>query len=99
MLVEIVFAWPGLGRLLYEATLARDYSLLMAMFLIAALGVVLGNLATDLVYTRLDPRVRLDRPARHDVLGGSVGTRSGWLARYRRQPGATAGLALALAVV
>ena len=63
VLVEIVFAWPGLGRLLYEATLARDYSLLMAMFLIAALGVVLGNLATDLVYTRIDPRVRLDRPA------------------------------------
>lgn len=63
VLVEIVFAWPGLGRLLYEATLARDYSLLMAMFLVAALGVVLGNLVTDLAYTRLDPRVRLDRQA------------------------------------
>jgi peptide/nickel transport system permease protein len=62
VLVEIVFAWPGLGRLLYEATLARDYPLLMAMFLVAALGVVLGNLVTDLAYTRLDPRVRLDRP-------------------------------------
>jgi peptide/nickel transport system permease protein len=61
VLVEIVFAWPGLGRLLYEATLARDYPLLMAMFLIAALGVVIGNLVTDVVYTRLDPRVRLDR--------------------------------------
>ncbi len=62
VLVEIVFAWPGLGRLLYEATLARDYPLLMAMFLVSAFGVVLGNLITDWVYTRIDPRVRLDAP-------------------------------------
>lgn len=60
VLVEIVFAWPGLGRLLYEATLARDHPLLMTMFLVVAFGVMLGNLITDLVYTRIDPRVRLD---------------------------------------
>jgi peptide/nickel transport system permease protein len=60
VLIEIVFAWPGLGRLLYEATLARDYPLLMAMFLVSAFGVVLGNLITDLIYTRIHPRVRLD---------------------------------------
>lgn len=60
VLIEIVFAWPGLGRLLYEATLARDYPLLMAMFLVSAFGVVLGNLVTDLLYARIDPRVRLD---------------------------------------
>ncbi len=58
VLVEIVFAWPGLGRLLYDATLARDYPLLMAMFFLSALGVVAANLGTDLVYARLDPRVR-----------------------------------------
>lgn len=57
VLVETVFAWPGLGRLLYEATLSRDYPLLMAMFFVASLGVVLFNLITDLIYTRLDPRV------------------------------------------
>ncbi len=58
VLVEIVFAWPGLGRLLYEATLARDYPLLMGMFIIASVGVVTSNLITDVVYVRLDPRVR-----------------------------------------
>jgi peptide/nickel transport system permease protein len=58
VLVEIVFAWPGLGRLLYEATLARDYPLLMGMFVMASAGVVTSNLITDVVYARLDPRVR-----------------------------------------
>lgn len=58
VLVEIVFAWPGLGRLLYDATLSRDYPLLMAIFFLSAVGVVAANLGTDLVYARLDPRVR-----------------------------------------
>jgi ABC-type dipeptide/oligopeptide/nickel transport system permease component len=57
-LTEIVFAWPGLGRLLYEATLGRDYPLLMAAFLILSVAVVLANLLTDLAYAALDPRVR-----------------------------------------
>jgi peptide/nickel transport system permease protein len=59
VLTEIVFAWPGLGRLLFDATLARDYPLLMAIFLLLSLTVVAANLATDLVYTVVDPRVRL----------------------------------------
>jgi peptide/nickel transport system permease protein len=58
VLTEIVFAWPGLGRLLYDATLTRDYPLLMAIFEVSTLAVVLANLATDLVYAALDPRVR-----------------------------------------
>jgi peptide/nickel transport system permease protein len=58
VLTEIIFAWPGLGRLLYDATLARDYPLLMAIFLVVSTSVVLANLLTDLVYTALDPRVR-----------------------------------------
>jgi peptide/nickel transport system permease protein len=57
VLVEIVFAWPGLGRLLYEATLARDYPLLMALFLITSGCVVTANLVTDIIYTKIDPRV------------------------------------------
>jgi peptide/nickel transport system permease protein len=57
VLVEIVFAWPGLGRLVYGATLARDYPLLLATFLVSAVGVVLANLVTDLLYALLDPRV------------------------------------------
>lgn len=59
VLTEIIFAWPGLGRLLYDATLARDYPLLMSIFLAASASVIVANLVTDLLYGRLDPRVRL----------------------------------------
>ncbi len=59
VLTEIIFAWPGLGRLLYDATLSRDYPLLMAMFIVASVSVVTANLLTDLTYGMLDPRVRL----------------------------------------
>ena len=58
-LTETVFAWPGLGRLLLDAALKRDYPLLTAIFLLVSLVVVAANLLTDLVYTALDPRVRL----------------------------------------
>jgi peptide/nickel transport system permease protein len=58
VLTEIIFAWPGLGRLLYDATLARDYPLLMGIFLFVALSVIIANLVTDIAYTFLDPRVR-----------------------------------------
>ena len=59
VLTEIIFAWPGLGRLLFDATTSRDYPLLMAMFLVASLSVIVANLITDIAYTLLDPRVRL----------------------------------------
>jgi peptide/nickel transport system permease protein len=59
VLTEIIFAWPGLGRLLYDATLARDYPLLMGIFLVAAISIIVANLVTDLAYALLDPRVRL----------------------------------------
>ncbi len=59
VLTEIIFAWPGLGRLLYDATLSRDYPLLMSIFLVASVSVIVANLLTDLVYGALDPRVRL----------------------------------------
>ena len=59
VLTEIIFAWPGLGRLLFDATTARDYPLLMAMFFVASVSVIVANLLTDVAYTALDPRVRL----------------------------------------
>jgi len=59
VLTEIIFAWPGLGRLLFDATTSRDYPLLMAMFLVAAVSVIVANVVTDIAYTFLDPRVRL----------------------------------------
>jgi peptide/nickel transport system permease protein len=58
VLVEIVFAWPGLGRLLLSSLLARDYPILLGMFLLISLAVILANLITDLAYARLDPRIR-----------------------------------------
>ena len=58
VLTEIVFAWPGLGRLLYDATLSRDYPLLMGIFLLVGTSVILTNIVTDVAYAVLDPRVR-----------------------------------------
>jgi peptide/nickel transport system permease protein len=57
-LTETIFAWPGLGRLLLDATLSRDYPLLMAIFIMVSVTVIAANLLTDLVYTLLDPRIR-----------------------------------------
>ncbi len=57
-LTETIFAWPGLGRLLLDATRNRDYPLLMAIFILVAVTVVVANVITDVVYTLLDPRVR-----------------------------------------
>jgi len=56
--VEVVFNWPGLGTLTVEALTARDYPVLQGVFLLLSVAVVLANLAADLVYGLLDPRVR-----------------------------------------
>jgi peptide/nickel transport system permease protein len=58
ILIEAVFAWPGLGGLFVSAIGARDYPVLEGIFLIAAVTVILANLLTDLVYVLIDPRVR-----------------------------------------
>jgi peptide/nickel transport system permease protein len=57
ILVETVFAWPGIGRLAFEALLARDYPVLMGVFFVTSVMVVLFNLGTDLLYAVVDPRV------------------------------------------
>ena len=58
VLTEIIFAWPGLGRLLYDATLNWDYPLLMGIFLLVGASVILASIVTDVAYAILDPRVR-----------------------------------------
>lgn len=58
VLTETVFAWPGLGRLTYDAIFARDYPVLMGMFVCVGIAVVLANILTDLAYGYLDPRIR-----------------------------------------
>ena len=59
VLTETVFAWPGIGRLMFDALLQRDYNLLLGCFLFTAAMAVLFNLITDLVYTLVDPRIEL----------------------------------------
>lgn len=58
LIVEIVFAWPGIGKVAFDAVGARDYAVILASTAIAGLLVVLGSLATDLAHAALDPRVR-----------------------------------------
>lgn len=59
VLTEIVFGWPGLGQLTYNAIYTRDHPLLMGLLLVVSFGVILANLITDLLYEFLDPRIRL----------------------------------------
>ena len=58
VLVETVFAWPGIGRLAFDALLARDYQVLFGVFLTTSILVVVFNLITDLVYLAIDPRMQ-----------------------------------------
>ncbi|RVU18373.1 ABC transporter permease [Methylobacterium oryzihabitans] len=58
VVVETVFAWPGLGRLTFDALLQRDYPVMLGVFLILSVIVILFNLATDLAYRLIDPRMR-----------------------------------------
>lgn len=57
VLTETVFAWPGMGRLLYEAIGARDYPVLMGLFIVLSIMVIIANVITDVIYALLDPRV------------------------------------------
>jgi peptide/nickel transport system permease protein len=59
VVVEIVFAWPGIGGLAVDAILARDYPVVQGLVLLVACAVVLISLAVDLSYSLLDPRIRL----------------------------------------
>lgn len=60
VVIEVVFGWPGIGRLLLNAMQTRDQPLLLGIFLLVAFSVVIANLVTDLVYAWLDPRIQYD---------------------------------------
>ena len=60
VLTETVFVWPGLGRLLTDAILQRDFPVIQGGILIVALSMILLNLVTDLLYAVADPRIRYD---------------------------------------
>ncbi|MCA1592658.1 MAG: ABC transporter permease [Acidobacteria bacterium] len=64
VLVETVFAWPGLGRLMIDALAMRDYPVLMGLFLMISISVVVLNFIVDLIYAALDPRISYGRRSR-----------------------------------
>ncbi len=59
-LVEIVFAWPGMGRLVMDAILKRDYPLLTGVYLMLSISICIVMIVTDLIYAFIDPRIRFE---------------------------------------
>ena len=59
VIIEKVFSWPGMGRLVVDGVFNRDYPLVMGSVVIAAAMFIVGVLISDILYTWLDPRVRL----------------------------------------
>ncbi|MGR3371384.1 ABC transporter permease [Pseudooceanicola sp.] len=57
VLTETVFAWPGIGRLMFESLAARDYNTILGVFIVSAAMVIFFNIVTDLVYRIVDPRI------------------------------------------
>lgn len=58
LIVETVFSWPGLGKMIYSSTMARDYYIMMGINIFIAFLVILGNLLADLLYALVDPRIK-----------------------------------------
>jgi peptide/nickel transport system permease protein len=58
--VEQVFAWPGMGSLAFDAIAARDYPVLQAVITVLAILIVVINLAVDIAYGLVDPRIRTE---------------------------------------
>ncbi|MFW6111654.1 MAG: ABC transporter permease [Candidatus Bipolaricaulota bacterium] len=61
VVIEIVFSWGGLGSLLVNSVLARDYPVVQAVLLLIAVTVVFANLLADILYTFVDPRIKLEK--------------------------------------
>ncbi len=59
VIIESIFSWPGMGRMAYEAILARDYPIILTVNFISAVLVLIGTFISDLLYVLVDPRIRL----------------------------------------
>ncbi|MGD8460938.1 MAG: ABC transporter permease, partial [Desulfobacterales bacterium] len=59
VIIESIFAWPGMGRMAYEAILARDYPIILTLNFVSAVLVLIGTFISDLLYLVVDPRIRL----------------------------------------
>ena len=61
VIIEVIFAWPGIGRLLYEGIFQRDFPLVQGVVMEAGIMIVLINLIVDILYAYIDPRIRFTR--------------------------------------
>jgi ABC-type dipeptide/oligopeptide/nickel transport system permease component len=61
VVIEVIFAWPGIGRLLFEGVFQRDFPLVQGVVVMAGFMIVLVNLFVDILYAYIDPRIRLSR--------------------------------------
>src|SRR5438477_7238965 len=61
VIIEVIFAWPGIGRLLYEGIFQRDFPLVQGVVMEAGIMIVVINLTIDILYAYIDPRIRLTR--------------------------------------
>ncbi|MCC0659962.1 MULTISPECIES: ABC transporter permease [unclassified Clostridioides] len=55
---EVVFSWPGMGRLMIDSIFSRDYTIIMAITMLSALFLILGNLIADILYLLIDPKIK-----------------------------------------
>ena len=58
VVVEAVFAWPGIGRLAFDAIVRKDYPVIEGVVIITAMIVIVANLIVDILYAYIDPRIR-----------------------------------------
>jgi peptide/nickel transport system permease protein len=63
LVVEVIFSWPGMGRVIYDAVFSRDYPVIIAATFLASCLVIVGNLVADIAYAVADPRVRISKDA------------------------------------
>jgi peptide/nickel transport system permease protein len=61
VIIEVIFAWPGIGRLLYEGIFQRDFPLVQGVVMEAGIMIVVVNLMIDILYAYIDPRIRLTK--------------------------------------
>jgi peptide/nickel transport system permease protein len=59
VIIETIFAWPGMGRMGFEAILARDYPIIVSLNFVAAVLTLAGTFVSDLLYLWVDPRIKL----------------------------------------
>jgi peptide/nickel transport system permease protein len=59
VIFETIFAWPGMGRMAFEAVLARDFPIIISINFVAAILILIGTFISDILYAIVDPRIRL----------------------------------------